>query len=271
MAVATAPPAAQTLTCKRLSDGRAEDYRHSDASRCAAVLGALGFPISTSKAWLDEEGVERVTYHHGSLSLDPQRPGLTNAKDLVNLWRSGKMEAADPYHPFLDGLRAIDILQAIERWIVTGQAHRLQLAISNRFELVPGLDRAVPSRGVIATRHMHRAVALCLLGYDLLRIESPAAGSYTFSFLQRSLGVGMADTAESLIGRHRDGKLSPIHVFCHAFDVAETWHRLMRLCADEMVKLYMKSKKTHRHATYYADTSKEIEDRSHRFLSGRFL
>ncbi|WP_395734792.1 hypothetical protein, partial [Prosthecobacter sp.] len=63
----------------------------------AACLGALGMPIRTDVVLDERSGEELTTFYVGLQSLW----NALTTDGLVSDWKSGRLETADPLHPFL--------------------------------------------------------------------------------------------------------------------------------------------------------------------------
>lgn len=256
----------QHLVCAR-EDGRTEDWRHSQQTQLAALLGALGYPIAVEKVWRDTQGDERVTYLHARHSIHAHRQAMPAAKRLIREWRNGKLAEMDVHHPLLDGLRCIANVIALRTWLQTGTRHTLAQCAPARGLLTPAPDAPQRISGdYVRTNVLSRAAALATLGFQVLAIEEPQAGKPAYALANDSAFPGQ-ETASALITQLKAGTLLPTHAFAFAVEAAVSYLQLLKHVQDTIHVLMFSGRKTGRHAFVRSDATKLAHERTDRFVT----
>jgi hypothetical protein len=95
-------------------------------------------------------------------------------KLIVGLVKNGKLLESDPTHPVLDVLRACKAADTLALWARSGTEHSLvKVKGLDRWQLI---ERPQPigyktQPGLLGTRDLKMAACLCVLGFQLLRLE----------------------------------------------------------------------------------------------------
>lgn len=255
-----------------------DDWRNSDVTKQVAVLAALGVEIVTNRTWLDREGREQLVFVHGLKSTHEHRAGLA-AKVMVHAYRKGDLQTTDPEHPFLDGLRAIHNLLALQSW-TDGQMQILEpIETAQRALLSPGTPYA-SEMPCIATISPARAAALALLGYRVLRIDSHAGkpvyrianeSIFAPSILSDSLLLpdrAPKVTAAELVAQHKANELPPTHPLAFAYDAIRAYRQLIRHCHEEPVQIMLRAKGSTRSAFVLDGATGRAKREAERFVAG---
>jgi len=246
-----------------------DDWRTSDVTKQVAVLSALGIEIVTNRTWLDREGREQMVYVHGLTSLYEHRAGLA-AKVVVHAYRKGELQTTDPENPFLDGLRAIHNLLALQAW-TDGQPQILEPIITaHRALLTPGAEYG-DNVACIATISPARAAALALLGYSILRIDSHN-GKPVYRIANESIFPPPIDeapvTAAQLVAQHKANELTQTHPMAFAYNACRAYRQLLRHCNEEPVQLMLRAKGSTRSAFVLDGATGRAKREAERFVAG---
>lgn len=243
-----------------------DDWRSSDVTKQVAVLAALGIEIVTNRTWLDREGREQMVYVHGLTSIHEHRSGLA-AKVMVHAYRKGELQTTDPEHPFLDGLRAIHNLLALQSW-TDGQPQILEpITTAQRALLTPGAEYGddVPC---IATISPARAAALALLGYPILRIDSHD-GKPVYRIANECIFTHeQSVTAAELVAKHKANQLAQTHPLAFAYNAIRSYRQLLRHCEEEPVQLMLRAKGSTRSAFVLDGATGRAKREAERFVAG---
>lgn len=152
-------------------------YTRTTSLELAAAISTLGvdvrFDVSedrgTGKRWRSI-----LLGHDSGPAADLPR---YNTRLLQNMVQNGSLQAEDPMHPILDGLRACKASDALQQWCCTGVAHvQVKVKGCDRWQLQPGQApmswQTLPA--LLGTRDLKMAASLAVLGFQLLRLSDTA-------------------------------------------------------------------------------------------------
>lgn len=166
-------------------------------TRCQSVELAAALSVLGAEVRLDIS-TDRITGKHwktiliGTDSVDYKAIGArviakgqeeeapeptVSTKLIMNLILQRKLQELEPHHPALDVLRVCKAADAILDWIQKGHDYRLvKVQGADRWQLLPGQILPATKTGpcLFGTRDRKLAAVLCVLGYELARIEGSA-------------------------------------------------------------------------------------------------
>jgi hypothetical protein len=169
-----------------------EQWKQTRDTRVAAAFGTLGMPIRLTTTIIEATGQQRTTFHIGLSSLD----GTFKTSPISRDWNSGKLETAQPTHPFLTCLRALEnrrsLLELLHKPTTT--LRLVQIGTSGIWQYTtPGdeLPGIYGHREVFRTYDVKLAAALATVGLPVLAIEE---GSGRHSLILPRYGPPRADS-----------------------------------------------------------------------------
>lgn len=233
----------------------------------AACLGALGMPIR-SDVVLDERSGEEVTTLYVGLQSLWNNLGTDS---LIADWRSGRLEEADPLHPFLCGLRACHNATAFAsslrnedrlRLVPTTSGHA---AIYERGEELLELRHAVE---LVETPDLNLVAALAVLGIPMIEHEG---GLFRLPRFGHSLmnmdGEWMKHDAQDLITRLRNGSLEqhePQHPLVSAYNARSVHEQLTNHLRSTVRRVLLRKPRSVRSAFVPENAGGDLLDRVQR-------
>lgn len=233
----------------------------------AACLGALGMPIRTDVV-LDERSGEEVTTLYVGLQSLWNNLGTDN---LVTDWKSGRLETADPLHPFLCGLRACHNATALAsslrnedrlRLVLTTSGHA---AIYERGEELPELRHAGE---LVETPDLNLVAALGVLGIPMIEHEGGLFRLPRFGHALMSMnGEWMKPDAQDLITKLRSGSLEqdePEHSLVCAYNAREVHEQITRHLNSTVRRVLLRKPRSMRSAFVPENASDDLLDRVQR-------
>jgi hypothetical protein len=174
-------------------------------TRRTACYAALGFPVRV-EAQIDEStGRSATMFFLGQHAAAGFPPASMSA--LVAALDSGDLEATDPTHPLLSGLRAMHNFSAMLNWLKTGNAQRLHGIANNAAAVYQPADQAhAAPRIVITTRDIDVCAALAVVGVPVVSITGYAGAHNEFTLSATGLLPEKVDAA-LLLKEWRAGNL----------------------------------------------------------------
>ena len=173
----------------------------------ASCLGALGFPIRTDVVLDERSGEEVTTFYVGFQSLW----NSMNTDVLNNDWHSGKLEQADPQHPFLCGLRACHNANMITSSLRNEDRIRLTLVGDDHATIYTDGDELPSLREadeLIETTDAGLVAALGVIGIPMIEHEDGLFRLPRFGHsLKAPSGEWIRHDAQALIQQLREGLL----------------------------------------------------------------
>ena len=187
----------------------------------ASCLGALGFPIRTDLVLDERSGEEVTTFYMGLQSL--WNSMATDA--LINDWHSGRLEQADPLHPFLCGLRACHNANTIASSLRNEDRIRLKLTADDHVTIYDDGDELPSLRDadeLIETTDAGLVAALGVIGIPMIEHERGLFRLPRFGHSVKALGgEWMRYDAQALIQQLRENRLErdePQHPLISAYN-----------------------------------------------------
>lgn len=231
----------------------------------AACLGALGMPVRTDVVLDERTGQELVTFYVGLQSLWNELVTET----LLQGWHSGRLEQADPLHPFLCGLRA------------SHNASLLACSLRNklRLERVAGDHATVYVEGeellalrespeVVETPDPALVAALGVVGIPLIAAEGGRFRLPRFGHvLKNAVGEWQPYDALGLVSRLRDDSLErdePQHPLVSAYNARAVHAQLQRHLRATSRRVLLRKPRSMRAAFIAEEASPDLLDRVRR-------
>jgi hypothetical protein len=187
----------------------------------ASCLGALGFPIRTDVVLDERSGEEVTTFYVGLRSL--WNSMATDA--LINDWHSGRLEQADPLHPFLCGLRACHNANTIASSLRNEDRIRLTLTADDHVMIYDDGDELPSLRDadeLIETTDAGLVAALGVIGIPMIEHDNGLFRLPRFGHSVKALsGEWMRYDAQALIQQLRENRLErdePQHPLISAYN-----------------------------------------------------
>jgi len=233
----------------------------------AACLGALGMPIRTDVV-LDERSSEEVTTFYVGLQSLWNNLGTDS---LIAEWKSGRLETADPLHPFLCGLRACHNATALASSLRNeDQLRLLQVAadkatIYAKGEELPELRHAGE---LVETPDLNLVAALGVLGIPMIEHEGGLFRLPRFGHALMSMdGDWMNHDAQDLITRLRSGNLEmdePQHPLVSAYNARAVHEQITRHLNSTVRRVLLRKPRSVRSAFVPENASDDMLDRVQR-------
>ncbi len=256
-----------------------DDWRVSPLTRQMAAFATLGFRVVVEQARDDLTGTGRTVFLHSPQTMRAERAGLPRAKELMRLFRSGKLEEVDPEHPLLDALGGIASFEALEDWRLKGVSCCLAAdaipkgmgpLAARRGRLVPGVP-PVRAKGAayVDVANVANAAALARVGVPVLSLH--AQGERTI-YRMAAVGEALADRApvqtKALVDEAAAGELAWDHPLLTARQGVLDFVTLMRLCREaiEHTVITWRNNTDRRQASLLASASKKAEDMAWRHM-----
>jgi hypothetical protein len=233
----------------------------------AACLGALGMPVRTDVVLDERSGEEVTTLYVGLQSL---WNGMST-DGLIGDWKSGRLESADPLHPFLCGLRACHNATLLASSL--RNEDRLRLA------LTPSGHAAVYERGeelyelrhtseLVETPDLNLVAALGVIGIPMIEHERglfrlPRCGHTVMS----ATGEWIRHDAQNLVTRLRDSSLEqddPQHPLVSAYNARAVHGQLTRHLNGTVRRVLLRKPRSLRSAFVPENASDDLLDRVQR-------
>jgi len=196
----------------------------------AATFGTLGVPIRLQTTLIEQTGQRTTRFHMALSSLDRKY----DTRKIRSEFKRGRLEATDPGHPFITGMRALQCRSSILALQKTGSPIRLvQVPGTELWQYVPssnGLPGTTGHLEIIETTDIKIVAALAIIGIPLLSL-SGSDGHHLYRLPR--YGPRRADSIPPIDGLHlmqswrRDKEEIPFeHPFAQA---ARTLHNRERL------------------------------------------
>lgn len=233
----------------------------------AACLGALGMPIRTDVVLDERSGEELTTFYVGLQSLW----NALTTDGLVSDWKSGRLETADPLHPFLCGLRACHNATAIASSLRNDHPQRLVLTASDHATIYAEGDELPSLRQadeLIETSDFELVAALGVIGIPMIEHERglfrlPRWGHSILS----ATGESIRHDAQSLVTRLRDDSLEqddPQHPLVSAYNARAVHDQLTRHLNGTVRRVLLRKPRSLRSAFVPENASDDMLDRVQR-------
>jgi len=233
----------------------------------AACLGALGMPIRTDVV-LDERSGEEVTTFYVGLQSLWNNLGTDN---LIAEWKSGRLEVADPLHPFLCGLRACHNATALASSLRNEDRLRLvrvtadKATIYAKGEELPELRYAGE---LVETPDLNLVAALGVLGIPMIEREGGLFRLPRFGHALMSMdGDWVKHDAQDLITRLRSGSLEqddPQHPLVSTYNARAVHEQLTRQLRNTVRRVLLRKPRSVRSAFVPENASDDMLDRVQR-------
>lgn len=143
-------------------------------TKLAAVFGALGFPLTPERDYDERSGRSSLEWKIGDQSAFALYQHLPPRAPLLEQWKKGEMEAADPLHPFLQGLSVEHNVELLRDAQNKGRRICLKgVRGSHATEYRDGEEASdmLFTRRVMQTEDISLVAALGTLGIPVIKIE----------------------------------------------------------------------------------------------------
>lgn len=248
-------------------------------TKIAAALGALQFPIQTDVAYDTTSGKTLTTFTIGLRSADGR---YADCHKLVKDYENGELEKADPWHPFLCGLRCehnYTMLQDAQH-----QGRRIRLVPvagghATAYRDGDELPQFVHALETIQLADLSLAAALGTLGIPVIRIDGPRGNRmYTLPRYGHELtmfGSGEIKKwdARVLAEREVSGQLDlrlaatePGHPVVAAYDCRHVYNQLRRHLGQTGKLVLIRDPQTLRAAYVSENASGRVLERVQRHM-----
>lgn len=248
-------------------------------TKIAAALGALQFPIQTDVAFDASSGKTLTTFTIGLRSADGR---YADCHKLVKDYENGELEKADPWHPFLCGLRCehnYTMLQDAQH-----QGRRIRLVpVAGGFAAAyrdgDELPQFVFAKETIQLADLSLAAALGTLGIPVIRITgSKGSRMYTLPRYGHELTIHPSSEvrkwdAHVLAQRATPGQLElrleldePSHPVVAAYNCRHVYNQLRRHLGQTGKLVLIRDPQTMRAAYVSENASGRVLDRVQRHM-----
>jgi len=236
-------------------------------TRVAAAMANLRIPV-TIKAIHDEpSGREEITFFFQPHSPD----GKFVSRTLAGLWRSGKLEASTPAHPFLTGIRSQVNRERILDMSVKGHRFLLTPAAAGAVwtyqpDSAGTLPGVAEGQAVIRTGDLKIVAAFATIGLPILHIRGNRPN---FEWFLPPTGPAGEDGID-LLRRLRAPRMEQdnLHPFFLAYDCLVNRERLLDAIQALPRKIHLQAPHSHRRALITAGAPKKEWDEISRFFRG---
>jgi hypothetical protein len=233
----------------------------------AACLGALGMPIRTDVVLDERSGEEVTTLNVGLQSL---WNGMST-DGLIGDWKSGRLESADPLHPFLCGLRACHNATLLASSLRNDLPRRLVLTASDHATIyAEGAELPIlrQANELIETTDFELVAALGVIGIPMIEHERglfrlPRWGHTVMS----ATGEWIRHDAQNLVTGLRDGSLEqddPQHPLVSAYNARAVHGQLTRHLNGTVRRVLLRKPRSLRSAFVPENASDDLLDRVQR-------
>ena len=233
----------------------------------ASCLGALGFPIRTDVVLDERSGEEVTTFYVGLRSL--WNAMATDA--LINDWHSGRLEQADPLHPFLCGLRACHNANTIASSLRNEDRIRLTLTADDHVTIYDDGDELPSLRDadeLIETTDAGLVAALGVIGIPMIEHESGLFRLPRFGHsVKAPSGEWMRYDAQALIQQLRENRLErdePQHPLISAYNARCVHDQILRHLHATGRRVLLRKPRSLRSAFISEQASDDMLDRVQR-------
>ena len=233
----------------------------------ASCLGALGFPIRTDVVLDERSGEEVTTFYMGLQSL--WNSMATDA--LINDWHSGRLEQADPLHPFLCGLRACHNANTIASSLRNEDRIRLKLTADDHVTIYDDGDELPSLRDadeLIETTDAGLVAALGVIGIPMIEHDNGLFRLPRFGHSVKALsGEWMRHDAQALIQQLRENRLErdePQHPLISAYNARCVQNQILRHLHSTGRRVLLRKPRSLRSAFISEQASDDMLDRVQR-------
>lgn len=263
----------------RLPQGRGLDAVRN--TQLAAACVTLGIPVTTNRKIHERTSEEFFTFTLGDSSV---LPGISlNTTALINAWRNGSLEKADPCHGLLDALRGLQNRAALIAWTKSGLAQTLSLHADQRCPrtvYIPGKPRLPPPSSLILhpsslptetveTDDLAAVSALGICGIPVLQLGGDKRN--TLFILARhgfSMHGAPACDAKQILTDFESGKLPGTHPFFAARSAILNYRVVLGTMKREMPMVYFEDKRgTGRFASIRLDAKTIAYDKARKWFN----
>lgn len=243
-------------------------------TRLASALGTLGVPIRLDSMIDERTGKSQTTFYLGMQSQDGG-VFVPNTKALKDRYESKKLEAEEPEHPLLDGLRGMYNWSMILDAVNKGRFIRLaRVKGTSRTVYVPG-DSGFPGveghGQLLRTGDIKMVAALGVVGVPILRVEGGKGNRrFTLPCVGMRVGDESPRDAGTLMRQYREGEVAdPEHPFLYAMKAQFTKERLLDALREEERMILIRKPNSRKAAFVNEGASDAKLDKMLHFFKGR--